>query len=73
MDGTLSAVSTAPSAANPEASLYLAKTMAGGGSEYVDGESSEATIRSRGFVYRELIATEQDYIRDLNTIIDVSL
>ena len=58
---------------NPEASLYLTKTMAGGGaSDEVDGETNEATLKSRGFVFRELLATEQDYIKDLKTIIDVS-
>lgn len=63
------------STANPEASLYLARTLAGAtgeSSEYTDGESNEATLKKRRFVYKELMATEEDYIKDLNTVIDVS-
>ena len=40
--------------------------------ENTDGETSEATRKSRGFIFKELVATENDYIRDLMTIIDVS-
>ena len=73
-DGSMRSINAIQSMANPEASLFLSKTMAdGGASEYVDEEVSESTIKSRGFVYRELMATEKDYIRDLNTIIDVSV
>ena len=58
---------------NPEASLYLTKTMAGGGAlDDTDGETNEKTLKSRGFVFKELVSTENDYIRDLKTIIDVS-
>ena len=66
-------LSNAPSTANPEASLYLAKTLGSETTEYCDGESNEATLKKRQFVYKELLATEEDYISDLNTVIDVSV
>lgn len=65
-------LSNAPATANPEASLYLAKTLVSETSDYADGESDEGTLKKRTFVYKELIATEEDYIKDLNTVIDVS-
>ena len=64
--------SNAPATASPEASLYLAKTLVSETSDYADGESDEATLKKRSFVYKELIATEEDYVKDLNTVIDVS-
>jgi hypothetical protein len=65
-------VSNVPATVNPEASLYLAKTMASESTDYDDGESDEATLKKRRFVYKELISTEEDYIKDLKTVIDVS-
>ncbi len=65
---------TSPAALdNPEASLYLAKTMASVTEEYTDGESSEAVIKSRNNVYRELVETEKVYIKDMQTVMDVSV
>ncbi|XP_064394255.1 guanine nucleotide exchange factor DBS-like isoform X2 [Halichondria panicea] len=62
---------TSPAALdNPEASLYLAKTMASVTEEYTDGESSEAVIKSRNNVYRELVETEKVYIKDMQTVMD---
>lgn len=57
---------------NPEASLYLVKTRASVTEEYTDGESSEAVLKSRGNVYRELIETEKVFIKDMQTVMDVS-
>lgn len=72
-DGSL-VQSNVLSSTNPEASLFLAKAKASEStSEYTDGENSAATLKSRQFVYKELISTEEDYIRDLMTIIDVSV
>lgn len=34
--------------------------------------AGENALKARKFVYQELVATEQDYIRDLKTVIDVS-
>ena len=59
------------SVSNPEASLYLSKTLANEHGDYSDGENNAATLKKREFVYKELIATEQDYIRDLKIVIDV--
>ncbi len=41
--------------------------------EYTDGESSEAVIKSRNNVYRELVETEKVYIKDMQTVMDVSV
>ena len=66
-------LSNAPSTANPEASLFLAKTIVSEGTDHFDGESDETVLKKRKFVYKELIATEEDYIKDLKTVIDVSV
>ena len=45
---------------------------AGSGGEYQDMETDGGVLKNRQFVYKELVATEQDYIKDLSTVIDVS-
>ena len=40
--------------------------------EYVDAETDSGVLKSRQFVYKELVDTEHDYIKDLSTVIDVS-
>ena len=40
--------------------------------DYQDTETDPGVLKNRQFVYRELMATEQDYIKDLSTVIDVS-
>ena len=35
-------------------------------------ESDKNTVKGRQYVYRELVSTEQDYIRDLKIVVDVS-
>ena len=52
----------------------MARTLASVGEslDQQDGECDEATLKKRSFVYKELIATEEDYIKDLKTVIDVS-
>ncbi len=65
---------TSPAAVdNPEASLYLVKTRASVTEEYTDGESSQAVLKSRNNVYKELVETEKVYIKDMQTVMDVSL
>ena len=46
-----------------------------GGADQVDSDqtSEAARAKARQFVYEELVATEQDYIKDLKTIVDVSV
>ncbi len=63
--------SNAQSTVNPEASLFLAKTLVSETSEYTDGESDEAILKKRNYIYKELITTEEGYISDLKTIINV--
>ena len=58
--------------ANPEASLYLVKTRASVTSEYVDGEENSSVLKSRQNVYKELVETEKVYVKDMQTVIDVS-
>lgn len=72
IDPGSSLVSNAPSTANPEASLYLARTLASvsDSTDQQDGECDEATLKKRRYVYKELMATEEDYIKDLKTVID---
>lgn len=41
-------------------------------SDYLDTETDPGVLKNRQFVYKELVATEQDYIKDLSTVIDVS-
>jgi hypothetical protein len=38
--------------------------------EYVDAETDSGVLKSRQFVYKELVDTEHDYIKDLSTVID---
>ena len=40
--------------------------------DYQDMETDGAVLKNRQFVYKEMVATEQDYIKDLSTVIDVS-
>ncbi len=63
--------SNAHATSNPEASLYLAKTLASETSDYDDTEVDEAILKKRKFVYNELVTTEEDYIKDLRIVIDV--
>ena len=44
----------------------------GESSEHTDGESDANVLKSRQFVYKELLATETVYIDDLKTVIHVS-
>ena len=64
--------SRTPSSINPEASVFLAKTLGGESSEHTDGESDANVLKSRQFVYKELLATEKVYIDDLKTVLHVS-
>ena len=57
---------------NPEASVFLAKTLGGESSEHTDGESDANVLKSRQFVYNKLLATEKVYIDDLKTVLSVS-
>ena len=41
-------------------------------SEHTDGESDANVLKSRQFVYKELLATEKVYIDDLKTVLHVS-
>ena len=41
-------------------------------SEHADGESDANVLKSRQFVYKELLATEKVYIDDLKTVLHVS-
>lgn len=53
----------------------LTSTMSSVGSEtsdYLDTETDPGVLRNRQYVYKELVATELDYIKDLSTVIDVS-
>ena len=45
------------------------------GTDQVDSDrnSEAAHAKARQFVYEELVSTEQDYIKDLKTIVDVSV
>jgi len=40
--------------------------------EGVDGEDESKMLKGRQFVYKELVATEADYVRDLECVINVS-
>ena len=40
-------------------------------SDYTDTEVDPAVLKNRQFIYKELVATELDYIKDLSTVIDV--
>ena len=40
--------------------------------DYVDSETDSGVLKSRQCVYKELVDTEHDYIKDLSTVIDVS-
>ena len=53
--------------------MFLAKTLGGESSEHTDGESDANVLKSRQFVYKELLATEKVYIDDLKTVLHVSL
>ena len=44
----------------------------GESSEHTDGESDADVLKSRQFVYKELLATEKVYIDDLKTVLHVS-
>ena len=63
---------SASALANPEASLYLVKTRANVTSEYTDGEENSSVLKSRQNVYRELVETEKVYVKDMQTVVDVS-
>ena len=52
--------------------MYLVKTQVNSSDDYADGETKEAVLKSRGNVYRELLETEKVYIKDMQTVIDVS-
>ena len=44
------------------------------GDELALGEEEEAKMqKGRQFVYQELVATEKDYIRDLECVVNVSV
>jgi phage-related tail protein len=38
--------------------------------DYQDMETDGGVLKNRQFVYKELVATEQDYIKDISTVID---
>lgn len=59
--------------ANPEASLYLFKARSSVATEYADGEGDSKVIKNRQNVFSELVETEKTYIKDMQTVIDVSL
>jgi len=40
--------------------------------EGVDGEDESKMLKGRQFVYKELVATEADYVRDLECVVNVS-
>ena len=44
----------------------------GESSKHTDGESDANVLKSRQFVYKELLATEKVYIDDLKTVLHVS-
>ena len=71
-DGSAPPTSRTPSSINPEASVFLAKTLGGESSEHTDGESDTSVLKSRQFVYKELLATEKVYIDDLKVVLNVS-
>ena len=50
-------------------------SVGSGGADQVDSDqtSEAAKAKARQFVYDELVSTEQDYIKDLKTIVDVSV
>ena len=52
--------------------MFLAKTLGGESSEHTDGESDANVLKSRQFVYKELLATEKVYIDDLKIVLNVS-
>ena len=52
-------------------SLTSIVSTASSDGEYHDVESDPGVLKNRVFVYRELVSTEQDYIKDLSTVIDV--
>ena len=56
---------------NPEASVFLAKTLGGESSKHTDGESDANVLKNRQFVYKELLTTEKVYINDLKTVLHV--
>ena len=41
--------------------------------ELVDNEEEAKMQKGRQFVYQELVATEKDYIRDLECVVNVSV
>ena len=53
----------------------LASTTSSEGTtgDYLDTETDPGVLKNRQFIYKELVATEQDYIKDLTTVIDVSV
>ena len=71
--GSTPPASRTPSSINPEASVFLAKTLGGDSSEHTDGESDTNVLKSRQFIYKELLATEKVYIEDLKVVLNVSL
>ena len=50
----------------------MTKTCREESSEHTDGESDANVLKSRQFVYKELLATEKVYIEDLKTVLNVS-
>ena len=52
--------------------LYYSLLQSVSCAEYVDEESDPAMLRGREFVYKEIVSTEEDYIKDLKIILDVS-
>ena len=40
--------------------------------DYQDMDTDSGVLENRQLLYRELMVTEQDYIKDLSTVIDVS-
>ena len=40
--------------------------------ESTDGEVDTKVLKSRKFVYDELVATEKDYVEDLKTVLHVT-
>ena len=58
----------------PSDSVSLTSTLSSEStSDYTDTESDPAVLKNRQFVYKELVATELDYIKDISTVIDVCI
>ena len=52
--------------------MYYSLLQSVSSAEYVDEESDPAMLRGREYVYKEIVSTEEDYIKDLKVILDVS-